>query len=227
MSIHGYINKHHAVSIGWPFPNFQNPRFQNEAKRKIFHVKITFICMIIIKSSLSKTSYLNSFFKKKKKKRRRYGKSKRNRQSNSVHLLKFSAGWSLSPLLFKFRFCLIWTQPWSRVIILHQKHVYMLIRFLFLRPRAFSLPFHIIREKLWPPRRILPHLQPSSSIFSAWKIGFLWSRVRQEGARKVFPLTKSQDRCSLPADVLWGSFVTHSFLPHGPWGRNECVTSEP
>ena len=21
--------------------------------------------------------------------------------------------------------------------------------------------------------------------------------------------------CSLPADVLWGSFVTHSFLPHG------------
>ena len=33
--------------------------------------------------------------------------------------------------------------------------------------------------------------------------------------------------CSLPADVLWGSFVTHSFLPHGPWGRNECVTNEP
>ena len=25
---------------------------------------------------------------------------------------------------------------------------------------------------------------------------------------------------SLPADVLWGSFVTHSF------GRNECVTNE-
>ena len=37
---------------------------------------------------------------------------------------------------------------------------------------------------------------------------------------------------SLPADVLWGSFVTHSFsptvpLPHGPWRRNECATSEP
>ena len=31
----------------------------------------------------------------------------------------------------------------------------------------------------------------------------------------------------LPADVLWGSFVTHSFLPYGPWGRNECVTNEP
>ena len=31
-------------------------------------------------------------------------------------------------------------------------------------------------------------------------------------------------QCSLPADVLWGSFVTHSFLPHG---RNECVTNEP
>ena len=29
---------------------------------------------------------------------------------------------------------------------------------------------------------------------------------------------------SLPPDVLWGSFVTHSFLPHG---RNECVTNEP
>ena len=22
-------------------------------------------------------------------------------------------------------------------------------------------------------------------------------------------------KCSLPADVLWGLFVTHSFLPHG------------
>ena len=32
---------------------------------------------------------------------------------------------------------------------------------------------------------------------------------------------------SLPADVLWGSFVTHLFLPHRPWGRNECVTNEP
>ena len=34
---------------------------------------------------------------------------------------------------------------------------------------------------------------------------------------------------SLPADVLWGSFVTHSFLPYGrrPLGRNECVTNEP
>ena len=32
---------------------------------------------------------------------------------------------------------------------------------------------------------------------------------------------------SLPADVLWSSFVTHSFLPNGrPWGRNECVTNE-
>ena len=47
MSIHGYINKHQAVSIGWPFPNFQKPRFQNEAKVKVFHVKITFICMLI------------------------------------------------------------------------------------------------------------------------------------------------------------------------------------
>ena len=30
---------------------------------------------------------------------------------------------------------------------------------------------------------------------------------------------------SLPADVLWGSFVMHSFLPCA--GRNECVTNEP
>ena len=30
---------------------------------------------------------------------------------------------------------------------------------------------------------------------------------------------------SLPAEVLWGSFVTNSFLP--TWGRNECVTNEP
>ena len=30
-------------------------------------------------------------------------------------------------------------------------------------------------------------------------------------------------RYSPPADVLWGSFVMHSFLPH----RNECVTNEP
>ena len=37
----------------------------------------------------------------------------------------------------------------------------------------------------------------------------------------------SETRASLPADVFWGSFVTHSFLPHGPWGRNECVTIEP
>ena len=32
---------------------------------------------------------------------------------------------------------------------------------------------------------------------------------------------------SLPADVLWSSFFTHSFLPNGrPWGRNECVTNK-
>ena len=29
---------------------------------------------------------------------------------------------------------------------------------------------------------------------------------------------------SLPADVLRGSFVAHSFLPHG---KNECVMNEP
>ena len=43
-------------------------------------------------------------------------------------------------------------------------------------------------------------------------------------------------KCSLPGDVLWGSFVTHSFLPHGRLlmtayiyvhQSNECVTNEP
>ena len=33
---------------------------------------------------------------------------------------------------------------------------------------------------------------------------------------------------SLPVDVVWCSFVTHSFLPlSAPWGRNECVTNDP
>ena len=30
-----------------------------------------------------------------------------------------------------------------------------------------------------------------------------------------------------PQTSFLGLFVTHSFLPHGPWGRNECVTNEP
>ena len=70
---------------------------------------------------------------------------------------------------------------------------------------------------------------------------YLWDVIIQTISRGIFNsiiycsysrnyliLTSS----SLPADVLWGSFVTHSFslkvpLPHGPWGRNECVTNEP
>ena len=39
--------------------------------------------------------------------------------------------------------------------------------------------------------------------------------------------TRNVSLGSLPADVLWSSFVTHSFLTHAPWGRNECVTNEP
>ena len=31
---------------------------------------------------------------------------------------------------------------------------------------------------------------------------------------------------SLPADVLWGSFVTHSFLPHGLGLRNPRSTEK-
>ena len=33
-------------------------------------------------------------------------------------------------------------------------------------------------------------------------------------------------KISLPADVLWGSFVTHSFLMN-VFISNECVTNEP
>ena len=33
-------------------------------------------------------------------------------------------------------------------------------------------------------------------------------------------------RSSLPADVLWSLFLTHSFLPRGPFGRSECVTNK-
>ena len=48
--------------------------------------------------------------------------------------------------------------------------------------------------------------------------------VREGDARWEFRIRGNQSGRSLPADVLWGSFVTHSFLP---WGRNECVTNEP
>ena len=34
-------------------------------------------------------------------------------------------------------------------------------------------------------------------------------------ARQIRHATQASLVSSLPADVLWGSFVTHSFLPHG------------
>ena len=49
--------------------------------------------------------------------------------------------------------------------------------------------------------------------------------TKRERAWKSPYARKGDTRRSLHADVLWGSFVTHSFLP--PWGRNECVTNEP
>ena len=44
--------------------------------------------------------------------------------------------------------------------------------------------------------------------------------VEGGGSRVRFPGPDS-----LPADVRWGSVVTHSFI--SPWGRNECMTTEP
>ena len=70
---------------------------------------------------------------------------------------------------------------------------------------------------------------------------YLWDVIIQTISRaifnSIFSCSYSRNYLiltsnSLPADVLWGSFVTHSFsptvpLPHGPWRRNECVTNEP
>ena len=39
----------------------------------------------------------------------------------------------------------------------------------------------------------------------------------KEVVKKEF---EGPERSSLPADVLWGSFVTHSFLPH--WGETNA-----
>ena len=69
---------------------------------------------------------------------------------------------------------------------------------------------------------------------------YLWDVIIQTISRaifnSIFSCSYSRNYLiltsnSLPADVLWGSFVTHSFsptvpLPHGPWRRNECVTNE-
>ena len=43
-------------------------------------------------------------------------------------------------------------------------------------------------------------------------------RSTEVNITKLTPAEKQQPNLSLsslPADVLWGSFVTHSFLPHG------------
>ena len=81
----------------------------------------------------------------------------------------------------------------------------------------------------------------SSSFNRKEMLMYLWDVIIQTISRAIFNSIFSCS-CSrnyliltsnsLPADVLWGSFVTHSFsptvpLPHGPWGRNECVTNEP
>jgi len=46
------------------------------------------------------------------------------------------------------------------------------------------------------------------------------TRVQRSQTRGILQ-TLSKVRGSLPADVLWSSFVTHSLLPH------ECATNEP
>ena len=43
-----------------------------------------------------------------------------------------------------------------------------------------------------------------------------------DASRDVLAVASGWRRLSLHADVLWGSFVTHSSLL-----RNECVTNEP
>ena len=67
----------------------------------------------------------------------------------------------------------------------------------------------------------------------------LYAPVKFEKDIKQIKFLQGTPSNSLSADVLWGSFVTHSFLPprtsakHSrnlrscPWGRNECVTNEP
>ena len=50
-----------------------------------------------------------------------------------------------------------------------------------------------------------------------WEAGGNWDQDSHE-----WNLGSSGVPISLPADVLWGSFVTHSSV-----GRNECVTNEP
>ena len=48
---------------------------------------------------------------------------------------------------------------------------------------------------------------------SSWVI-LLAAHVREITLKIVTSHAKTYTN-SLPADVLWGSFVTHSFLPHG------------
>ena len=42
---------------------------------------------------------------------------------------------------------------------------------------------------------------------------------------KAFVFRYNEKWTQPPRRRLWGSFVTHSFLSHGPWGRNEPYTA--
>ena len=67
--------------------------------------------------------------------------------------------------------------------------------------------------------------QHQGDLMLRWSLNF-FSDVNRDLLRSFIVNKECRFLC-LPTDVQWGSFVTHSFLPHGPWGRNECLTNEP
>ena len=93
---------------------------------------------------------------------------------------------------------------------------------------------HTIRANRMAPQKLNGTIglhQDKESIEVNLEIFFLFVSVKSE-LWKFYPRARvllpwNVGKISLPADVLWGSFVTRSFLPHEPWGRNECVTNEP
>ena len=57
---------------------------------------------------------------------------------------------------------------------------------------------------------------------------WLVTRHRQSCESKFTLQTRNVSLGSLPADVLWASFVTHSFVPHGrPWGEMNAWRTKP
>ena len=114
------------------------------------------------------------------------------------------------------------------------------------RKKVLSLDWHLINSdqslfsrseserekwrKQWRPcRRSFPFSPARHTCFRAPKFPVPLPLLTPATQVNIFAVTTGKGfshAVSLPADVPWGSFVTHSFLPHG-WGRNECVTNEP